>query len=46
MTADDLITTSRTVQAASTGSESTDRSADEASGPADDPLGTSPGLVD
>jgi hypothetical protein len=46
MTADDLIMTFRTAPAASTGTESTDGSAAAASGPADDPLATSPGLVD
>jgi hypothetical protein len=46
MTADDLITTFRTAQAVSTGIESTDGSAAAAAGPADDRLGTSPGLVD
>jgi hypothetical protein len=46
MTADALITTFRTAQAASTGIESTDGSAAAASGPADYRIAKSPGLVD
>jgi hypothetical protein len=46
MSADDLITTFRTAQAASTGIESTDSAGAAASGPGDHRVGRSPGLVD